>query len=107
MTKRKAKVSKVTILGEDDKDNPIVARFQTDSEGNVNIGVELDKLLESMNLDIIVAQPIIEKYESMFASLIFDKSTKDKWQHAFFDVYLFALALKAKKGGENGEADRN
>lgn len=100
MPKTKKAVSEVTIL-EEDEDSSIVARFQTDSDGNIVVGVELDEIVESMNLDVILAQPIIEKYESMFASLIFDKGTKDPWQHAFFDVYLYALAFEAREGDKN------
>lgn len=98
--KKKERISEVTVL-EEQGDEKIVARFETDSEGNVIIGIDLEEIVKSMNIDSIVAQPIIEKYESMFATVILDKGTKDLWQHAFFDVYLYALALKAEKGEEN------
>lgn len=100
MRKPKRKVNEVTVLGEDE-DISIVARFRADEDGNITIGVDLDGIIENMNLDVILGQPIIERYESMFASLIFDKGTKDLWQHAFFDVYLYALALDVREGEKN------
>lgn len=102
MPKRK-KISEVTVLDGENEDNPIVVRYKMDSDGNTVIGVELGDVIDKMNLDIILAQPIIDRYESMFAELIFKEGTKDIWQHAFFDVYLFALAHEAKKGEEKDE----
>ena len=99
MSKKKKIVSEATVLEKDD--DSVVAQFKTDSEGNIVVGVELEEVVKKMNLDVILAQPIIEQYESMFASLILDTGTKDLWQRAFFDVYLYALALKAG----NGEGD--
>jgi hypothetical protein len=104
MTKKKKKerkVSQVTILGDETQEqSDIVVRFQYDNEGNLVIGADMDKLKERMNIEAILEQPIIDKYESMFASLIHDTGTKDMWQHAFFDVYLYALAHTIKKEQE-------
>lgn len=99
--RKKIKVSSNVTVTDDEKDDSLVARFHTDDEGNVIIGVELDEIIKSMNVETIIDQPIIEKYESMFATLILDQGTKDLWQHAFFDVYLYALALKVRKGEED------
>lgn len=100
MSKTKRTINEVTVLGEDEDDS-LVACFRVDADGNITIGVDLDGIIENMNLDAILGQSIIEKYESMFASLIFDKGTKDLWQHAFFDVYLYALALEVREGERN------
>lgn len=107
MTKKKQKrqVSNVTILGDADfeQDENLVVRFKYDQDGELVIGANFDKIIEDMNLIAIIDQPIIEKYESMFASLIQDTRTKDMWKHAFFDVYLYALALKVWKEQQEDE----
>jgi hypothetical protein len=33
----------------------------------------------------------------MFAKLLFDPATKDAWQRAFFDMFIFALAHQVRK----------
>lgn len=83
--KKKIKVSNVTVT-ETEKEDSAVARFSVDEDGNMVIGVDLDEIVKSMNVETIIEQPIIEKYESMFATLILDKGTKDLWQHAFLSL---------------------
>lgn len=99
----KRQVSKVTVVDDKLNEDNLIVRFKYDPDGELIIGANLEKIVEDMNLDAIIDQPIIEKYESMFASLIQITGTKDIWQHAFFDVYLYALALTVWKEQQEDE----
>ena len=99
--KQKKQVSQVTILGDADQEqDDMVVRFQYDTEGNLVIGTNREKIVESMNIDAIIEQPIIDKYDSMFASLMKDTGTQGMWERAFFDTYLYALALTVRREEE-------
>ncbi len=100
---KKKQVSRVTVVNDDLNDDNLIVRFKYNPEGELIIGANLEKIIEDMNLDAIIDQPIIEKYESMFATLIKTTGTKDMWQHAFFDVFLYALALTVWKEQQEDE----
>ncbi len=87
----------VTVI--DDMDD-LVATFDIDKEGNVIVGADLKKFIESMKLDDIIAQPILDRYNSVFGKLIVDEGTFSVYQQAFFDIFVYALALKVKYEGE-------
>jgi hypothetical protein len=82
---------------DDKKDPELVATFTRDENGDIILGANLEKIIEGMDIDTIIEQPLIEKYQSMFAKLLFDPATKDAWQRAFFDMFIFALAHQVRK----------
>jgi len=88
---------KMTVV---ENDNEAVATFDMDEAGNLVVGADLSKFIESMKIDEIVAQPIIDRYNSMFGKLILNKGTFSAYEQAFFDLFIYALALKVKYEGE-------
>jgi hypothetical protein len=90
-------MSSITVVeGRDD----LVATFDLDEEGNVIVGANLKKFIESMKLDDIIEQPILNRYNSMFGKLIVDEKTVSMYEQAFVDLFIYALALKVKYEGK-------
>jgi len=88
--------SNITVV--EGTDN-LVANFDLDEDGNIIVGADLTDFIESMDLDTIIAQPVIDNYNSIFGSLIVNKGTLSTYEQAFFDVFVYALALKVKYEG--------
>lgn len=89
----------MTITVVEDKDD-LVASFEMDKDGNLLVGADLKKFIESMKLDDIIEQPVLDRYNSMFGKLIIEKGTLSVYEQAFFDLFVYALALKIKYEGE-------
>lgn len=94
---------KITVVesteDEYDRENA-VATFDMDDEGNVIVGADLKKFIESMKIDEIIAQPIVDNYNSMFGKLIVSEGTFSVYEQAFFDLFIYSIALKLKYEGE-------
>lgn len=88
---------KITVV--EDKDD-LVATFEMDGDGNLIVGADLKKFIESMKLDDIIAQPVLDRYNSVFGKLIVEKGTLSVYEQGFFDLFVYALALKIKYEGK-------
>jgi hypothetical protein len=95
--------SQITVVESNEEEydrESAVATFDMDEDGNVIVGADLKKFIGSMKIDEILAQPIVDNYNSMFGKLIVSDSTFSIYEQAFFDLFIYSLALKIKYEGE-------
>ncbi len=87
----------VTVVEDTDD---LIASFELDEEGNVVVGADLKDFINTMKLDEIIAQPVLDRYNSLFGRLIVEQGTLSPYEQGFFDLFVYALALKVKYEGE-------
>ncbi len=88
---------RITVIEDEDS---LVATFDMDEDGNVVVGADLKGFIDTMKLDEIIEQPVLDRYNSVFGKLIVEKGTLSTYEQAFFDLFIYALALKTKYEGE-------
>jgi hypothetical protein len=74
-----------------------VVTINSNSEGEFIVGASIEKLTDDMDVDRVLSIAMLDKYNSMFGNLLEkDSDNIAQYEHAFFDLYIYALAATIK-----------
>ena len=86
---------KVTSIEQESEKKPVII-IEEDSDGNLVAKADLNQI--KLDIDSIIDLEILSRYNSMFGSLLIakDKGTFSPYEQAFYELFIYALALKTK-----------